>query len=354
MIQEPSDWMPLDTNKTDPRVPQLTERTISRYFARTGANTTRLKRNSDRRYIQNPKISIGAQAQTTEGVPYRLGVLTGVVSKSIPGMEGSEREKRAGGGHDGRVVMAELVILGGTKSRGGAVAAIRSVSCLLPRKYIVRDGEGDKQAYRVNVPPSHKFRPCRGDVCLHARALLSYLRSEGPGSTDTLRTWLRVRRAGARTHDKDQPVENLPLSEVSMEVEQPVLPLDDCLEEEEQEAEYSDTPDMETVKRRLRGVGGRSNAQLFPSHLLPEMRLGAVASATYKPAAEEYLRIRKDELDTLAAEGLFSVRDTVGLPLKMDSLFNPVEGCDCVWDGGGQTFAVCQLCKSLDVRLSGG
>ena len=59
------------------------------------------------------------------------------------------------------------------------------------------------------------------------------------------------------------------------------------LEEEEQEAEYSDAPEMETLKRRLRGVGGHSKAQLFPSHLLLEMRLGAVASETYRPADEE-------------------------------------------------------------------
>ena len=43
-----------------------------------------------------------------------------------------------------------------------------------------------------------------------------------------------------------------------------MLSLDGCLEEEEQEAEYSDAPEMETVKWRLRGVGGHSNAQLFP------------------------------------------------------------------------------------------
>jgi len=42
------------------------------------------------------------------------------------------------------------------------------------------------------------------------------------------------------------------------------------------------------------------------------MRLGAVASAMYRPGAEEYLRIRKEELDTLATEVLFSVTDTVG------------------------------------------
>jgi len=133
-----------------------------------------------------------------------------------------------------------------------------------------------------------------------------------------------------------------------MEV-QSVLPLDGGLEEEEQEAEYSDVPEMETVKQRLRSVGGRSNAQLFQSHLLLEMRLDAVASETHRPAAEEYLRIRKEELDTLATEGLFSVRDTVGLPLRMESLFNPIEGCDCVWDGGRQTFAVCQLCKCMAI-----
>jgi len=41
------------------------------------------------------------------------------------------------------------------------------------------------------------------------------------------------------------------------------------------------------------------------------MRLGVVASDTYRIAAEEYLPVRMEEL---GAEGLFSVRDTVGLP----------------------------------------
>jgi len=38
----------------------------------------------------------------------------------------------------------------------------------------------------------------------------------------------------------------MPVSQASMEVEQPVLPLDGGLEEEEQEGENSDVPEMET------------------------------------------------------------------------------------------------------------
>jgi len=91
------------------------------------------------------------------------------------------RGEESGGGHDGRVVMAELFILGGSMKRGGVVGATGSVSSLLPRKYIVINGEGDTQNYRINVLPTHKLRPCRGDVCRHSRALLSYLRASPVG-----------------------------------------------------------------------------------------------------------------------------------------------------------------------------
>ena len=102
------------------------------------------------------------------------------------------------------------------------------------------------------------------------------------------------------------------------------------------------TPRGGEVKWRLRGVGGHSNAQLFPSLLLPEMRLGVVASETFNPAAEEYLPVRKEELDTLAAEGLFSVRYTVGLPLKMESFLTPSRGATACGTEEGR----CLLCAS--------